>query len=171
MRCAQCKKVQKELDSWWDRVRLFLFHFFHQDIIDLSDDKFQQGFGDGYRAGYQKHELESKAMLEMMLKSVQGHLYKLPVLDPTKIIIRNGSGNLIVDGRVLTKEEVENLKSEVNILERLEIWKQLQATIVSQGQKIIFDNSTKWEDVLTGKLMLYNLNVMNDIIQLIKKHK
>ncbi len=39
-------------DSQWDRIRLFFFNFFHNDIIDLSQDKYTQGFGDGYRTGF-----------------------------------------------------------------------------------------------------------------------
>ncbi len=42
-----------ELDTRWDRFRLFLFHLFKEDIIDLSQDKYTQGFSDGYVKGRQ----------------------------------------------------------------------------------------------------------------------
>lgn len=54
MKCSICKKESKELQSTGDRIRLFFFHFFHEDIIDLSSDQFTKGFGEGYIAGYAK---------------------------------------------------------------------------------------------------------------------
>ncbi len=56
-KCATCRKAEV-LDSRWDKIRMFFFHFFHNDIIDLSQDKYTQGFGDGYVSG-RKHEHET----------------------------------------------------------------------------------------------------------------
>ena len=50
-KCSSCRKVEAELDTTWDRVRLWMFHFFHSDIIDLSQDRYTQGFADGYKVG------------------------------------------------------------------------------------------------------------------------
>ncbi len=55
-KCNQCRKNNSELDSTWDRVRLFFFNFFHNDIIELSQDRFTQGFADGYKAGWDRVE-------------------------------------------------------------------------------------------------------------------
>lgn len=44
------------MDSWLDRLRLWLFQRFHQDIVDLSQDKYTQGFSDGYKAGWDMGE-------------------------------------------------------------------------------------------------------------------
>ncbi len=51
-KCLQCRKLSNELDSTWDRIRMWLFNRFHSDILDLSQDKYTQGFGDGYKTGY-----------------------------------------------------------------------------------------------------------------------
>ena len=51
-KCSQCRK-QPVQDSIWDRIRLFFFSFFRNDIVDLSQDKFTQGFGDGYQKGFE----------------------------------------------------------------------------------------------------------------------
>lgn len=45
--------MEAGLDSRWDKLRNWMFRFFHQDIQDLSQEKFTQGFGDGYKKGYE----------------------------------------------------------------------------------------------------------------------
>lgn len=51
-KCSSCRKLEANLDSWWDKFRLWLFRFFHQDIEDLSQEKYIQGISDGYKIGY-----------------------------------------------------------------------------------------------------------------------
>ena len=60
-KCLNCRKKVDELDSVWDRVRGWFFNKFHEDIIDLSQDKYTQGYGDGYKAGWARYkELSEK---------------------------------------------------------------------------------------------------------------
>ncbi len=58
MRCALCKKEHPL--SLWDKIRLFFFSFFKEDIQDLSDDKFTKGFGEGYVMGYKRAKEDIK---------------------------------------------------------------------------------------------------------------
>ena len=52
MKCTQCRKMNKELNTRWERVKNWIFHrLFPQDIQDLSQDKFTQGFSDGFKKG------------------------------------------------------------------------------------------------------------------------
>jgi len=56
-KCSQCRRASDLLDSRWDKIRLWLFnHLFAADITDLSQDKFTQGFSDGYKAGFARGE-------------------------------------------------------------------------------------------------------------------
>lgn len=66
MKCIQCRK-QPVQDSPWDRIRLFFFYrLFPSDISDLSQDKFTQGFGDGYSRGRKhQHEFDKKLAKEL----------------------------------------------------------------------------------------------------------
>ena len=68
MKCETCRKADV-YDSTWDKIRIFFFHFFHKDIIDLSQDNFTQGFADGYVAG-RKHEHESAKRLAKELWNI-----------------------------------------------------------------------------------------------------
>lgn len=67
-KCFTCRK-NDALDSRWDKVRSKLLHFFFkEDIIDLSQDKFTQGFSDGYVIG-RKHAKEDQDHYGNLLKS------------------------------------------------------------------------------------------------------
>lgn len=49
--CATCKKQKYETHTLWDRVRVFMFNFFNEDIQDVREDFYTKGYGDGYKAG------------------------------------------------------------------------------------------------------------------------
>lgn len=52
MKCSQCRQLNKELDTKWERLKNFLFNWlFTSDIADLKQDFYTRGFGDGYRKG------------------------------------------------------------------------------------------------------------------------
>jgi len=56
MKCSSCRKISKELDSPWDRFRVALMNWlFTQDVLDLKQELYTQGFGDGYSTG-RKHQ-------------------------------------------------------------------------------------------------------------------
>ncbi len=68
-KCSVCRKAEEDLDSWWDKVRLFFFHFFHNDIVDLSQQKYTQGFADGYKVGGE-HAVTTPKLAEEVIAEV-----------------------------------------------------------------------------------------------------
>lgn len=53
MKCSTCRKTEKELDTFWDTVRLWIFkHLFRNDYEDLKADSYTQGISDGYKIGF-----------------------------------------------------------------------------------------------------------------------
>lgn len=53
-KCYTCRKEEADIDTWWDRVRLFFFYRFGEDVADLSQQKYTQGFADGYKSGWER---------------------------------------------------------------------------------------------------------------------
>lgn len=61
MKCSQCRKISKELDSTWDRLRVALMNWlFTQDVLDLKQELYTQGFGDGYTKGRDHQRADDK---------------------------------------------------------------------------------------------------------------
>lgn len=62
-KCTNCRKTEA-LDTRWERFSRWVFYrVFPQQIIDLSQEKFTQGFGDGYSKGM-KHARENQTMAQ-----------------------------------------------------------------------------------------------------------
>jgi hypothetical protein len=58
-KCTNCRKAEA-MDTVWDRISRWLFYrVFPQQVIDLSQEKYTQGFGDGYAKGF-KHAKDFK---------------------------------------------------------------------------------------------------------------
>lgn len=53
MRCPDCRKNELELTTWWERFRFWVFRtLFAEEYGDLVQEKYTQGFGDGYKQGF-----------------------------------------------------------------------------------------------------------------------
>lgn len=72
MKCTDCRK-NEALDTRWERIRRWaFFKLFPEEIINLSQEKFTQGFGDGYKKGCE-HTLFNieQANKELTMKDVE----------------------------------------------------------------------------------------------------
>lgn len=68
--CDQCKK-DRAIDTYWDILRSWLFrHLFPKDYIDLAQEKYTNGFGEGYVKG-----LASAASHKEDLAKVQAQFF------------------------------------------------------------------------------------------------
>ncbi len=69
-KCNQCRKNDAELLTRWERFTNWMFYrLFPKDIADLSQDKFTQGFTDGYIEG-QKSMRKSLALVAKRLYNI-----------------------------------------------------------------------------------------------------
>lgn len=68
MRCRDCRKLSKELDTYWDRIRLWFFYRFKNDIFDLKNDGFTEGYGEGYLAGFKEAMSKNKETYKEIFK-------------------------------------------------------------------------------------------------------
>ncbi len=69
-KCSQCRENDVELLTRWERFTNWLFYrLFPKDIADLSQDKYTQGFADGYVKG-QIHTKESISKLAKQIYNI-----------------------------------------------------------------------------------------------------
>ena len=67
-KCTNCAKYEA-LDTWKDRLFKWVIKFFPQQVIDLSEEKYGRGFGQGYKIGFEHASKEFKPNLEKMWPS------------------------------------------------------------------------------------------------------
>lgn len=50
-KCTSCRK-DEAIDTWWDKTKEWLIYtLFPKVIMDIREEKYTQGFGDGYVMG------------------------------------------------------------------------------------------------------------------------
>ena len=55
-KCSRCRKMEADIDTSWEKVRYWLFGFFHEDVKDLREEMYIKGFSDGYKKGYEHYK-------------------------------------------------------------------------------------------------------------------
>ena len=63
---------------------------------------------------------------------------------------------------------MRNLITEAKALEGFRIWSIMQETIRNEAMDRGFNKSTSFDDLKTCKLMLYNLDVLKSIVNVIR---
>ena len=97
---------------------------------------------------------------------------ELPEIDYEKIITYNEkTGQVFLANQPINERELASLKEEVSFLERTVVWQIITNTLYSQAQQIMFQKSTNFEDMRSGKAMLRNIEIQHNIFNIIKGFK
>lgn len=168
-KCSQCRKYPVQ-DSLWDKFRLSLFHVFHNDIIDLSQDKFTQGFSDGYVMG-RKHQKETDQVTIDLLSQPVEKKQLFPIFDPEKVLTSNKNGIMYLNGVVIDKKKLDQLRSEAIMLRRSLLWEIVVNSLNQQAQEVGWTKSKELQDLMNGKMISYTLDIQEKIIQKIERAK
>lgn len=92
-------------------------------------------------------------------------------VDPKQVLKQGKNGIFLIDDEIVSKEEMRSLQSEAKFLQHTRLWQILTETIKDQAEKVMFEKSTSFEDMRTGKMMLYNINLQKQIVNIIEKYK
>ena len=74
-------------------------------------------------------------------------------------------------GRVLTQAEVQDLKSQADVMNHLALWVMLSTELKYTANEMIYQKSKTVDDLLFGKAVLYAVDVMQKKIDQIAKLK
>lgn len=173
-KCPDCRTKEAELTTWWERLKNRVFRLFSEEIIDLSQDRYTQGFGDGYKMGGD-HASEHFNKTLASLESPKGDMPSDWFVDPAEVI-SVVSGRLFRGSDELAPAEIKSLKAEVKLIANTRIW-QLATTTLRQKaiEKAVLHStdlqSTKGnEQVLAGKMMIHNLGILKSVFDVVEKH-
>ncbi len=115
-----------------------------------SDANWQQAFDE-------QVEMKSKKALTDLL---------MPFDERLIITYDKKTGLIFVGGKRLEEPTIMNLKAESEFFKNSQLWKIINESLKSQAQKTMFENSTTFEDMMTGKMMLYDLSFQNKILDI-----
>jgi hypothetical protein len=104
-----------------------------------------------------------------MKRRILNHLLKYLLCSvDVNDIIHSEKGKLFIGGREVEENEMRSLVSEAKALEGFRLWNIMQETVKNEAMDKGFNKSVSFDDLMTAKLMLYNLDVLNSIVKVIK---
>ena len=78
------------------------------------------------------------------------------------------NGVFMFGNEQMSHEEIKSMQEEIKFIEKTRVWTILVATLESDAQEKMFLKSTSFDDMWAGKMMLYNLSVVKNILRRIK---
>ena len=95
----------------------------------------------------------------------------MPIVDENNIISFDKKGRVYVNKRMLTPQELRNLKEEVKFFETSQLWEIMVNYINNDVSKKVFEKSLTITDMVVGKTILYTINVQKRLKDLVKNAK
>lgn len=86
-------------------------------------------------------------------------------------IITTDKGILKIGGRIPEKTELQALQAEAKAMEGFQLWKIMNETLRAEAIDKGWNKSLNYDDLKTGKMMIYSLDVMESIIKVMKNKK
>jgi hypothetical protein len=86
-------------------------------------------------------------------------------------IIKVDKGVIYIGGIKTEDTELRSLQAEAKAMENFAIWRIMNETLRAEAIDRGWNKSTTYDDLKTGKLMIYSLDVMESIINIIKRQK
>lgn len=135
-------------------------------------------YQNGYEAGKEYERTENLALIK---RAEQAKLYEVEEMvskrmgellgtnDETKIITWNqAKGIVFLGGKRMDATELNNYRADAEFIMESGLWKAIEATLTNDAQDRIFNRSKDFQDMLNGKMALYNLSLIKKILAIFK---
>lgn len=142
-----------------------------------------QVFSDGYKAGMEqakklqderKEDMKMEIIMEMkmnpdrkLINEMLAHVLNSPNPDLV-ITVGEKNGLVYLNGEQISDQELFNLAEETRALETWKVWGIVQNTLSDMARKTMNEKATTYEDMMSGKLILYALDIQRSILSSIK---
>jgi hypothetical protein len=90
------------------------------------------------------------------------HLTRAVTLD--QIISINNAGQIKINGQVISEPELRNLQEECKAFENFRLKTILFTLPKAHAEHKMFTEAKSWDDMLLGKMMLYNVSIQENAI-------
>lgn len=117
-----------------------------------------------------KHELEIDQLVAKKMATLDYSVdpFKVMTILKKQDQIGRVTSRLQLDGKDINETELANFKQEVSFFRNSRLWNIFNESLKSQAREIMFTRSETFDDMKSGKMMLYNLSIMDNIMKLIE---
>jgi hypothetical protein len=110
------------------------------------------------------NEVEQRANLKFAEKMAE-YYYRNWLINPKQVFTIGPSGIPYVGFEPITKSKATELQSEAKLLQSMNLWEVFQQTIKQEAIKKSVYESTEFNHVLPGKMMIHNLGLLQAILK------
>lgn len=171
------KRVKDKFQEYWHVFKIW----FCKEEVDFFQKKIKQleFILEQERVKYDfldKTDAKAIDVLNAQIAQQQQDNLSLLAVDPRKIIrleqiVADEFGRPVakkiftIGDEKLNPEQSRILREEATYLKGTTIWSYFQNTIAETARRTMFEQSKTFEDMRTGKALLYNLDVLKKIIE------
>ncbi len=95
----------------------------------------------------------------------------LGIVDYKSVITVDKMGSVYIGKEKITESHLANLKSESEFFLSSDLWKLLNETMRYTAYERMFIKSESLNDLLAGKMLIYNLDTQQKILEMFRSHK
>lgn len=163
--------------SLWNKVYNFLFtQFLSQRQLSLLKQSYKKGYNHASADNEMKYRDEIKILIDQYEVKLNSMLESW-FIDPEKVFTVTKTGIIMLNGQQITTMELNNLKAEVRAFKSMQIYEIVQHTVRQKAiEKAILTSTDLYtqkgnEQVLAGKMMIWDLDIIKTIIKRIDEAK
>lgn len=148
-------------------IHRLIHFFFKEELEDLIADARGDGFSEGYAVGSVDAQNRVKnGYMDLYENGKEDgkkeYFLSLCSFNPESVV-RISANKLFIGGKELKENEANILKEEALMLKGTKIWEFFKNTITEQAYQTMFTQSQTFDDMKTGKLMLFNLDLLEKL--------
>jgi hypothetical protein len=83
------------------------------------------------------------------------------------IITQDKQKNIYIGGEKITQQELKVIQEEIKFVKETRLWSIINETIKADAQRKMFVSAKTTDDLFAGKMMLYNLDLINKCISVL----
>src|SRR5690348_16740978 len=106
-------------------------------------------------------------MKQRILNFILKHLFASVTLDDI-VSVDPRTNEIRIDGVLITANELRQMKAEIKALEGFRIWHVISSSTKNKAEEFLFTKAKVIDDMNFGKAMLFNLDLQNSIMKVIK---
>ena len=92
-------------------------------------------------------------------------MFKRELIKPENLIEFNKANRLCINHEPIGDAEALNLKEEAYYIQNTKMWRIMTDYLAEQARQVMFEKSRNFEDMRTGKALLYSIDIQKKILE------
>lgn len=101
----------------------------------------------------------------------QNKAWEWSPIDLKEVFVVTKEHKMLLGGELLTEVDLKNLQSEVKALKAFRLWRIFNETLRNKAVEMGFIKAENWEQTMSGKMAIFNLDVLKSITDVLEQAK